>query len=161
MSPDRLTDLRRRPPRRRLRPFAVAFATAAVLLAIVIALGFHQTPSPARAASTAHAVHGAKEKKRVDHSGQYLKLAKKGIADARANWWNPGHGWFNDRLNDGDQFPLGTVWTMFPLWEAYSALAKVQPSSSPPSIKVTVFAVVEDFNNATRLALVMATPTKV
>src|SRR5947209_7699128 len=65
MSPDRLTDLRRRPPRRRLRPFAVAFATAAVLLAIVIALGFHQTPSPARAASTAHAVHGAKKKKRV------------------------------------------------------------------------------------------------
>src|SRR5205085_8137738 len=72
----------------------------------------------------------AAKKKRKDHSGQYLKLAKKGISDARANFWNSQHGWFNDRLNDGDQYPLATLWTAFPLWEAYAGVQIAQPSAS-------------------------------
>jgi len=72
-------------------------------------------------------------KKRVSHSGQYLKLAKKGLSDARRYWWDSQHNWFDDRLNDTDQNPLGTVWTMFGVWEAYSGVATAQPTPSHKS----------------------------
>ena len=48
----------------------------------------------------------------------YLKLAKQGIRAAKANYWNRGLHWYNDRLNDNDPFPLATTWSIVPLFEA-------------------------------------------
>src|SRR5207302_10758190 len=118
-----------------LRRIGVALAAlVAPIVLIVLALDQGQSPAqddPGLRASNV-AAHTAKHKKRrrVDHSGHYLALARKGIYDSYANWWNPGKTWFNDRLNDNDQYPLGTIWTLFPLWEALSGVAIAEPTSS-------------------------------
>lgn len=124
------------------RPRAGAIAIA-VLLALTLTLGLNQVVSSARASGSVHAA-----KKRKNHDGQYLRLAKKGISDSYKNFWNPQHSWFNDRLNDNDQFPLGTIWTIFPLWEAVSGVAKAEPKGHHQS-EVAFFAnTAEGYYNA-------------
>ena len=59
----------------------------------------------------------------------YASVAKKGIADARKHWWNSGHHWYNDRLNDHDQNPLATIWSIVPLFEAIDGQAIGHPTA--------------------------------
>src|SRR2546423_6414702 len=62
----------------------------------------------------------------------YLHLAKQGIKEARkkSNYWNPSLRWYNDRLNDKDQFPLATAWSLVPLMEAIEGVALAEPTKA-------------------------------
>ncbi len=93
--------------RRVLAPLAAAVAAACLLLA----------------ASSASAAT-------VRTSSDFLTLANQGIKDARAAYWNSHERWYNDRLNDGDQYPLATVWSIVPLFEAVDGVAIADPSKS-------------------------------
>src|SRR5436305_1698981 len=63
-------------------------------------------------------------------SNDFLTLANQGIHDARGAFWNSHERWYNDRVNDGDQCPLATVWSLTPLFEAVDGVAIADPSKS-------------------------------
>ena len=94
------------------RKIALFAAVAAALVALAAS-------SPAYATQR---VHGA--------SARFLTLANQGIRDARTHWWNPGERWYNDRLNDGDRYPLATVWSIVPLFEAVDGAAIADPAKA-------------------------------
>ena len=119
----------RRQIARRLRS-SVAALGAALLIAAAIVVAAHPPQSHAARGSAHAAKHKKKHRRRVNHNGHYLSLARQGIYNSYRNWWNPGKQWFNDRMNDTDQYPLGTIWTLFPLWEALSGVAIAQPTSA-------------------------------
>ena len=119
----------RRQVARRLRS-SVAALGAALLIAAAIIVAAHPPQSHAARGSAHAAKHKKKHRRRVNHNGHYLSLARQGIYNSYRNWWNPGKQWFNDRMNDTDQYPLGTIWTLFPLWEALSGVAIAQPTSA-------------------------------
>jgi Glycosyl hydrolase family 76 len=98
--------LRGMAPTRAKAAFLAALTAAALVLAALAAV-------PAGAAGRAH----------------YAKVASKGIADARKRWWNSSHHWYDDRLNDTDRYPLATIWSIVPLWEAIDGRAIGNPSS--------------------------------
>ncbi len=59
---------------------------------------------------------------------QFLQLAETGVAAARAAWWDPARGWYDERIaSDGPQ-PLATLWSIVPLFEALDAIAIADPS---------------------------------
>ena len=60
----------------------------------------------------------------------FLALARRGVSDAKALWWNHRRRWYNDRLDDHDRYPLATIWSIVPQFEALNAVAIAQPSSS-------------------------------
>ena len=60
----------------------------------------------------------------------FLALARRGISDARALWWDNRRRWYLDRRNDHDRYPLATIWSIVPQFEALDAVAIAQPSSS-------------------------------
>ena len=124
-------DRGRRGRRGRVRVGRIVAWSAALMavIAAIVVFALNQTGSrahlEARPSTGRLAGGGALHAARSD---RYLRLATQGIATARAFWWNPEHAWFNDRLNDTDQYPLGTIWTLFPLWEAMSGVAIAEPS---------------------------------
>jgi hypothetical protein len=61
---------------------------------------------------------------------QYLKLAKKGVADAHSHWWNSRLRWYEDREHDGDRYPLATIWSIVPQFEALDAIAVAQGTAA-------------------------------
>src|SRR5205085_2548579 len=60
----------------------------------------------------------------------FLKVAKQGIHNARTHFWNPHEHWYNDRLNDGDQYPQATVWSLSGIFEALDGIQIAQPSKA-------------------------------
>jgi hypothetical protein len=61
---------------------------------------------------------------------QFLKLARRGVSDARALWWDSRLRWYRDRRPDHDRFPLATIWSIVPLFESLNAVAIAQPNST-------------------------------
>jgi Glycosyl hydrolase family 76 len=57
----------------------------------------------------------------------YLNLAQNGVARAQ-RWWNPSLGWYDARLNDGERYPLATIWDSVPLFESLDAIAIADPT---------------------------------
>jgi hypothetical protein len=55
--------------------------------------------------------------------------AARGLAAARANWWNPRHRWYDRRLNSTDRYPLATIWGIVHLFEAVDAVAIDRPTA--------------------------------
>ena len=60
----------------------------------------------------------------------YVALTDKGVADARAHWWNSGQHWYDDELNSTKAFPLATVWSIVPLFEAVDGVAIGSPTAA-------------------------------
>jgi hypothetical protein len=60
----------------------------------------------------------------------YRSVAAKGIAAAKRHWWNGGSRWYDDRLHDHDAYPLATIWSIVPLFEAIDAQAIAQPTKA-------------------------------
>ncbi|HWG09451.1 MAG TPA: glycoside hydrolase family 76 protein [Solirubrobacteraceae bacterium] len=58
----------------------------------------------------------------------YLRLARTGVAQAKARWANRRLGWYDSRLSDHDRYPLATIWDIVPLFEALDAIAIAQPT---------------------------------
>jgi uncharacterized protein YyaL (SSP411 family) len=83
------------------------YAVAASLLALVLAL----SASQARAAPP------------------YLATAQQGLALVRQHWWNADAGWYNDTFNaQPPSMPLARLWSAYPLFETYVAVAAAQPT---------------------------------
>ncbi|MEA2350048.1 MAG: hypothetical protein QOG86_989 [Thermoleophilaceae bacterium] len=87
------------------------------------------TCSLALAALVLTAVTAATANAATHGRAHYAALAKKGIADARKHWWNTSHHWYNDRLDDHDQNPLATIWSIVPLFEAIDGRAIGAPTA--------------------------------
>ena len=60
----------------------------------------------------------------------YVELAKDGVSDARRHWWNSRHDWYDDRLANHASYPLATIWSIVPLFEAVDALAIAKPTAA-------------------------------
>jgi hypothetical protein len=58
----------------------------------------------------------------------YLALAKAGVASAELRWRNPRLGWYDERLDDRERYPLATIWGIVPLFQSLDAIAVAQPS---------------------------------
>jgi uncharacterized protein YyaL (SSP411 family) len=53
----------------------------------------------------------------------YRSLADRGVKNAHAMWFNRKLHWYDNRLNSHKKFPLATIWSLVPLFEADNALA--------------------------------------
>jgi len=62
----------------------------------------------------------------LDRAG-YLRLAQRGVAQARAEWWNPRLRWYDDRLSIPGK--PAYLWTAFPLFETVNAIAIASPTA--------------------------------
>ena len=61
---------------------------------------------------------------------RFGQLARRGVADARAHWFDSGRRWWLERLNDTRRYPLATIWGVVPLWEALNARAIASPTAA-------------------------------
>jgi hypothetical protein len=61
---------------------------------------------------------------------KFVQLAEQGLAQTRQLWWNAEKAWYNDRLDDGDRLPLATLWSAYPLFEAYNGVAIAHPTKA-------------------------------
>jgi glycosyl hydrolase family 76 len=93
-------------------------------LATTLLLAGSLVAAPATAAPTRTAGHTAA----ASTPAQYGQLADAGLR-ATARWRNRRLGWWNDRLNDHARYPLATIWSAVPLWEAL--VARDQATHSP------------------------------
>ena len=61
---------------------------------------------------------------------EFLRLAKRGVRQARKHWWNAELGWYNDRLDRKwrANMPLARLWTIFPLFQTLNAIAIAEPT---------------------------------
>jgi hypothetical protein len=57
-----------------------------------------------------------------------LRLAEQGLARAQRTWHDSRRGWYDERLNDRERYPLATIWGAAPLFEALDAVAIAAPS---------------------------------
>jgi hypothetical protein len=60
----------------------------------------------------------------------YLQLARAGIAQAHAGWWDGRRRWYDEVLGGNSRYPLATIWAAVPLFESVDAVAIAQPSPS-------------------------------
>ena len=82
--------------------------------------------SPARVALVPHTRGG-----RVASDSQvqtYLQIAEAGVKRAEHLWGNRHLGWYDSRLDDGERYPLATIWDATPLFEALDAIEIAAPS---------------------------------
>ncbi|HTC60764.1 MAG TPA: glycoside hydrolase family 76 protein [Solirubrobacteraceae bacterium] len=66
----------------------------------------------------------------ASRSQTYLQVAEAGVKLAKRFWWNPRLGWYDSRLDDGERYPLATIWDSTPLFEALDAIDIAAPSAS-------------------------------
>lgn len=60
----------------------------------------------------------------------FLKLAEQGLKQTKQLWWNSDLGWYDDRLDDTDHLPLATLWSAYPLFEAFNGVAIANPTKA-------------------------------
>jgi Glycosyl hydrolase family 76 len=58
----------------------------------------------------------------------YLLLAQAGAAQAEQRWRDRRLGWYDARLDDGERYPLATIWDIVPLFESLDAIAIAAPT---------------------------------
>ena len=63
-------------------------------------------------------------------ASHYLQLAERGVSQAGSAWADRRLGWYDERLNDRERYPLATIWGIVPLFEAIDAIDIAAPSSS-------------------------------
>ncbi len=59
---------------------------------------------------------------------RYLALAEAGVANAERRWRDGRLGWYDERLDDRDRYPLATIWDIVPLFESLDAIAIAHPT---------------------------------
>jgi hypothetical protein len=64
----------------------------------------------------------------------YLTAAQQGLVEVRAHWWNPTANWYYDTYNrQPPSMPLARLWSAYPLFETYIAVAVAQPTTTNKS----------------------------
>jgi len=104
-------------PRRRTATLLVACALALVCAAAATA---RTTPDPSRFLPP--------KTQLASERAHFLSVAKKAVSAAHSHWWDSRRRWYDDRLNDGDRYPLATIWSIVPLFEAIDGIAIAQPT---------------------------------
>jgi hypothetical protein len=103
--------------------------SAALFAMLVFAASAGATaPSTVRAATPPAA--GRSSPALSNSQAGYLSLAEQGVAAARARWWDPRHGWYDESLADTAQYPLATIWDAAPLFESLDAIAIASPTAA-------------------------------
>jgi Glycosyl hydrolase family 76 len=110
----------------------VALSLALACAVAASALPLKRAPSPARTASepTGTESLAAGEAPPSAPTLPYLQLAEAGVARAERTWHDPRLGWYDERLNDHERYPLATIWGIVPLFEAIDAIDIGAPSSA-------------------------------
>jgi glycosyl hydrolase family 76 len=108
--------------RRPTAPLAALLCAAGLSLAAA-------TPAPAKIVTPEQLALPPSAQLEVDRA-RFGELAKRGVADARARWFNSGRSWWVERLNDTRRYPLATIWGVVPLWEALNARAIASPTAA-------------------------------
>jgi hypothetical protein len=78
----------------------------------------------------------------------YLQLAEAGVARAERAWRDRHLGWYDERLNDHERYPLATIWGIVPLFEALDAIDIAAPSSAHRAAVAAFAAGAERYFNA-------------
>jgi hypothetical protein len=78
----------------------------------------------------------------------YLLLAEQGVTRAERTWHDGHLGWYDERLNDHERFPLATIWGIVPLFEALDAVDIAAPSSAHRAAVVAFAGGAESYFNA-------------
>ena len=78
----------------------------------------------------------------------YLQLADRGVARAEHTWRDVRRGWYDERLNDHERFPLATIWGITPLFEALDAIDIAAPSPAHRAAVVAFAGGAERYFNA-------------
>lgn len=107
--------------RRQLQVLLALLAAALLALACAGAASADVTPAELALPPTAQL---------AGERANFGDLARKGIAAAHSHWYDSGRGWWLDRLHDSRQYPLATIWSVVPLWEALDARAIAHRSSA-------------------------------
>jgi hypothetical protein len=79
----------------------------------------------------------------------YLRLAEQGVTRVERTWHDARLGWYDERLNDHEHFPLATIWGIAPLFEALDAIEIAAPSSAHRAAVAAFAAGAERYFNAT------------
>jgi hypothetical protein len=79
----------------------------------------------------------------------YLQLAEQGVALAERTWHDARRGWYDERLNDHERFPLATIWGSVPLFEALDAVDVAAPSAAHRAAVAAFARGAERYFNAT------------
>ena len=58
----------------------------------------------------------------------YLTLAEQGVDHAQRAWADRRIGWYDERLDDHQRYPLATIWGIVPLFETLDAIQIAAPS---------------------------------
>jgi uncharacterized protein YyaL (SSP411 family) len=98
-----------------------------MLLGVLALAAFTATAVPANAGRSAAAASA-----NTHEAAQFGQLADQGLG-ATGGWRNRRLGWWNDRLNYHVHYPLATIWSAVPLWEAL--VARYQATHSPAAGK--------------------------
>jgi hypothetical protein len=115
-----------------LTAMVVALSIALACAPAASALRAKRAPSPARAASEPTRTESlpAGEPPASAPTLPYLQLAEAGVARAERTWHDRRLGWYDERLNDRERYPLATIWGIVPLFEAIDAIDIASPSSA-------------------------------
>ena len=64
----------------------------------------------------------------------YLQTAEQGLALVRKHWWNADAAWYDDTYNGQPaSMPLARLWSAYPLFETYVAVALADPTAANKS----------------------------
>jgi hypothetical protein len=122
------------------RPLPAAPARAlARACALALVLAFALACAAPHAAPALPAAPGARATPPGAAQLRYLALARVGVARAEQRWRDHRRGWYDARLNDGQRYPLATIWDIVPLFESLDAIAIAQPTTADRRA-VSVFA---------------------
>jgi Glycosyl hydrolase family 76 len=115
-----------------VRALVVALSLALAWALAASALAAKRPPSRARAASEPTGIESppAGEAPPSAPTLPYLQLAEAGVARAERTWHDRRLGWYDERLNDHERYPLATIWGIVPLFETIDAIDIAAPSSA-------------------------------
>jgi uncharacterized protein YyaL (SSP411 family) len=80
----------------------------------------------------------------------YLELARTAVADARKTWWNPSTNWYEETRSGRATRPTATLWTMYPLFEAYDWIRLAAPTKAARADVLAFAARAAEYWNPTR-----------
>jgi hypothetical protein len=77
-----------------------------------------------------HRVSNVTQRAEDSQSQSYLQIAEAGVARAQRLWRDKRLGWYDSRLDDGERYPLATIWDATPLFEALDAIDIAAPTAA-------------------------------